>query len=90
MRFASAPLRIVGALLVLLGLLGLYAARVLFHSGHFAEHVAASLDDRRVSGYVAGQLTNVLLEQRPGLTPASSRRWSPVLSDSRGMMSCAS
>ena len=69
MRFASAPLRIVGALLVLLGLLGLYAARVLFHSGHFAEHVAASLDDRRVSGYVAGQLTNVLLEQRPGLTP---------------------
>ncbi|MGH7585365.1 MAG: hypothetical protein ACREMH_03880 [Gemmatimonadales bacterium] len=69
MRLASTPLRIVGAILVFAGLLGLYAARVLFNSGHFADHVAASLDDRRVSGYVAGQLTNVLLEQRPGLTP---------------------
>ena len=69
MRLASTPLRIVGAVLVLVGLLGLYAARVLFNSGQFGNHVAASLDDRRVSGYVAGQLTNVLLEQRPGLTP---------------------
>jgi hypothetical protein len=68
-RPATTALRALGSLFVLAGLLGLYAARVLFDSGTFGEHAARSLEDRRVSAWVADRLTTVILERRPNLTP---------------------
>lgn len=59
----------------LLGLALLFLSAVLIDVSHglfsaddFANRVAASLGDRRVSGFVAEKITDVLIEQRPNLT----------------------
>src|SRR5687767_4573651 len=61
--------------MISLGVLGLSLAAVLsvtrrafFFPDNFADHVAASLADPRVSSFAASRLTDVVLEQNPDLT----------------------
>ncbi len=59
---------LVGLVLLLVSAILIDISHGLFSAGDFANRVAASLGDERVSSYVAGEITDVLIEQRPNLT----------------------
>jgi hypothetical protein len=63
----AATLRALGALLVLAGVVATYSSHVLFDQRAFARRVAASLEDDRVASYVASQLTDAIVLERPDL-----------------------
>jgi len=76
-RFRGVRVRLRGILAALCGTLGLaailiagfiaYGSHALFDSGPFADRVAQSLDDPRVSSFVAGRLTDQLLAEKRDL-----------------------
>jgi hypothetical protein len=60
-------LAVVGVVLIAASAALLIVRRGLFDSDTFADRVAGSLDDRRVSAYVADELTRAVLRQNPDL-----------------------
>lgn len=63
----SAVCGALGVLLIFTALLIGYARRALFNERAFAVHVEASLEDPRVAGFVAEQITDALIEANPDL-----------------------
>lgn len=61
-------LGVTGLLLLFLSTILIDISHGLFNADDFANRVAASLGDDRVSSFVAGKITDVLVEQRPDLT----------------------
>jgi len=57
-----------GLMLLFLSAVLIDVSHGLFSADDFANRVAASLGDERVSGYVAEKITDVLIERRPNLT----------------------
>ncbi len=61
-------LRITGLLLLFFSAVLMDVSHGLFSADDFANRVAASLGDDRVSSFVADKITDVLIERRPNLT----------------------
>jgi len=59
--------RIVGPVLLVAGLVHLYADRVIFDAGAFSARAAASLQDPRVASFVAERLTDEIVAQQRDL-----------------------
>lgn len=59
---------IAGLMLLFLSAVLMDISHGLFSADDFANRVAASLGDERVSGYVADKVTDMLIERRPNLT----------------------
>ncbi len=59
---------LVGLVLLFLSAVLMDISHGLFSAEDFANRVASSLGDERVSGYVADKITDVLIERRPNLT----------------------
>ncbi len=58
----------IGLVLLLLSAVLMDVTHGLFNADDFANRVASSLGDERVSGFVAQKITDVLIERRPDLT----------------------
>ncbi len=63
----AAILRVLGAVLVLAGVLAAYASRTLLDGRVFARQLAGSLEDERVASYLADRLTQAVVLERPDL-----------------------
>ena len=55
----------IGLVLLLLSAVLMDVTHGLFNADDFANRVASSLGDERVSGFVAQKITDVLIERRP-------------------------
>jgi hypothetical protein len=66
-RAITQALAVIGVVLIAASAALLLVRRSLFDSDAFARRLAASLDDRRVSAYVADELTRAVLREKPDL-----------------------
>ncbi len=64
---AAPALRIAGAVLLAVGLVHLYAERVIFKARPFAAHAALSLADPRVASYLAERIADEAIAQKRDL-----------------------
>ena len=66
---ASVSCTVAGVILILVGGLLSYGTRAAFDSNAFADRAALSLADPRVASFVAGRVTDAVIQQRRDLTP---------------------
>ena len=66
-RASSTALGVLAAVLLLLSVLALYANRVLFDSGQFANHVGAAAEKPAVKDEIGRRITDGIVDQQPDL-----------------------
>src|SRR6188768_2635272 len=82
-RVVTHSLATLGVLLVAVGATLATVRLGLFDSGAFADHLADSLNDERVSAYVADEITSAVLREKPDLVAVRPI----ILSTARGAVS---
>ena len=82
-RVVTHSLATLGVLLVAVGATLATVRLGLFDSGAFADHLAESLNDERVSAYVADEITSAVLREKPDLVAVRPI----ILSTARGAVS---